>query len=435
MNDAVIQVTNLGKRYRIGARQEANKTLAETLTQSVGASLRTARRLFRRVEIRREDDLIWALKEVSFEVRQGEVVGIIGRNGAGKSTLLKILSRITIPTEGRAIFRGRIGSLLEVGTGFHPELTGRENVYLNGAILGMRKAEIDRKFDEIVAFSEIDQFIDTPVKHYSSGMYVRLAFAVAAHLEPEILLVDEVLAVGDAAFQKKCLGKMGDVAQGGRTVLFVSHNMAAVQQLCPRTIVLADGRVFLDDATGAAIPRYLRSLENLVNKDLLFDLPRELTSWGNKARISKVDVVDHEGNPCSNLQLGLPFYVDVEFVCLEDLQDVAVVVGIDTLLNVYVTTASSEEAQQFFSGKMNETIKVRIGFDDLILNSGQFSLRIGLKANKIALDWLRQACFFEVSDFRATEAAHLESLSGVIRCTPSWERQQSEVASNYVREY
>ncbi|MBI4525295.1 MAG: ABC transporter ATP-binding protein [Deltaproteobacteria bacterium] len=202
-------------------------------------------------------DELWALRGVSFEVNHGEVVGIIGRNGAGKSTLLKILSRITKPSEGYADINGRVGSLLEVGTGFHPELTGRENIYLNGAILGMKKAEIQRKFDEIVAFAEVEKFIDTPVKHYSSGMYVRLAFAVAAHLEPEILLVDEVLAVGDAAFQKKCLGKMGDVAKEGRTVLFVSHNMGSVQNLCQRGVLLECGRIIYSGAQTKAIAQYL----------------------------------------------------------------------------------------------------------------------------------------------------------------------------------
>src|SRR5256712_2800247 len=235
MSDIAIRVESLRKLYRIGARQERYYTLRDTLTEAVtrpfqklssflsrnGAGSRTP-----------EASSIWALKDVSFEVKRGEVVGIIGRNGAGKSTLLKILSRITEPTKGRARIHGRVGVLLEVGTGFHPELTGRENIYLNGAILGMKKAEIDRKFDEIVAFAEVEQFIDTAVKHYSSGMYVRLAFAVAAHLEPEILLVDEVLAVGDAAFQKKCLGKIGDVARHGRTVLFVSHNLGAINRLC-----------------------------------------------------------------------------------------------------------------------------------------------------------------------------------------------------------
>jgi len=237
MNDIAIRIENLSKLYHIGKLQQQHDTLRDALVE-----LNPLPRIRRVLRIGNSDnssnlyqeDTLWALKDVSFEVKRGEVVGIIGRNGAGKSTLLKVLSRITEPTEGRAEIHGRVGSLLEVGTGFHPELTGRENIYLNGAILGMHKVEIGRQFDAIVAFAEIQRFLDTPVKRYSSGMYVRLAFAVAAHLESEILLVDEVLAVGDASFQKKCLGKMDDVAKQGRTVLFVSHNMSAVQRLCSR---------------------------------------------------------------------------------------------------------------------------------------------------------------------------------------------------------
>src|SRR5437868_7121604 len=232
MSDLAIRCENLSKQYRIGSI-ERYQTLRDTISNS-----------FRRIRTisQNGNGYIWALNDVSFEIKRGEVVGIIGLNGAGKSTLLKILSRITAPTRGAAKIHGRVGSLLEVGTGFHLELTGRENIYLNGAILGMRKAEITSRFDEIVAFSEVEKFLDTPVKHYSSGMYIRLAFAVAAHLEPEVLVVDEVLAVGDAAFQKKCLGKMSEVSQGGRTVLFVSHNMATVEHLCQHALVLDHGQ-------------------------------------------------------------------------------------------------------------------------------------------------------------------------------------------------
>ena len=245
----MIKVDGISKRYQLGARQSPYSTLRESLSNAVRAPF--ARRA--------PTEEMWALKGVSFEVEAGEVVGVIGRNGAGKSTLLKILSRITEPTGGRVELYGRVGSLLEVGTGFHHELTGRENIYFSGSILGMRREEIRRKFDEIVTFAEVGKFIDTPVKHYSSGMYMRLAFAVAAHLEPEILLVDEVLAVGDAAFQQKCLGKMGEVARAGRTVLFVSHNMTAVNQLCPRTIMLADGAVERDGPTAEVVPEYLKA--------------------------------------------------------------------------------------------------------------------------------------------------------------------------------
>jgi lipopolysaccharide transport system ATP-binding protein len=251
MSDVAVRVEGIGKQYRLGAAAGPGyRTFRDALA---GALTRP----FRRGGAGGRGEPFWALKDVSFEVRRGEVVGIIGRNGAGKSTLLKILSRITEPTEGEADIHGRVGSLLEVGTGFHPELTGRENVYLNGAILGMKRAEITRKFDEIVAFAEVEKFIDTPVKHYSSGMYMRLAFAVAAHLEPEILVVDEVLAVGDAEFQNKCLGKMGDVARSGRTVIFVSHNMAAIQRLCTHGLLLENGQVKSAGCTAHAIRDYL----------------------------------------------------------------------------------------------------------------------------------------------------------------------------------
>ena len=257
-SEPIIRVEGLGKKYVISHQQEGRgryQSLRDTLTNGLRAAVRRLVRPFARTE-RPGKEEFWALKDVSFEVKRGEVVGIIGRNGAGKSTLLKILSRITEPTTGRVTLHGRVASLLEVGTGFHPELTGRENIYLNGAILGMSRAEIKKKFDEIVAFAEVEKFLDTPVKRYSSGMYMRLAFAVAAHLEPEILVVDEVLAVGDAEFQKKCLGKMGEVAKGGRTVLFVSHNMGAVQALCNRALLMRLGRPVREGGVSNMITAY-----------------------------------------------------------------------------------------------------------------------------------------------------------------------------------
>ncbi len=255
MSNPVIRVENISKQYRIGVKQ----TRPDTLRDLVNAGVQRAGRLFKQGAHGGDEsrDYIWALRDISFEVEQGQVLGIVGRNGAGKSTLLKILSRVTDPTLGFGEIHGRVGSLLEVGTGFHPELSGRENIYLNGAILGMRREEIDRKFDEIVAFSEVGKFIDTPVKRFSSGMYLRLAFAVAAHLEPEILVVDEVLAVGDAEFQQKCLGKMSDVAQEGRTVLFVSHNMSAILRLTQETIVLDQGKLVMRAPTPQAVDHYL----------------------------------------------------------------------------------------------------------------------------------------------------------------------------------
>jgi lipopolysaccharide transport system ATP-binding protein len=265
-NDLAIQVESLGKRYRIGAKQEPYGTLRDTLARTATAPYRALRSTLRRRGKNHEavsgPNEIWALKGVSFEVRRGEAVGVIGRNGAGKSTLLKTLSRITEPTTGYADINGRVGSLLEVGTGFHPELTGRENIFLNGAILGMKRSEIMRKFDEIVSFAEVEKFIDTPIKYYSSGMYLRLAFSVAAHLEPEILLVDEVLAVGDMAFQKKCMGKMEDVTAEGRTVLFVSHNLGAVKELCRTSVVLNDGVVGFHGPVVDGIAYYSRNAQS-----------------------------------------------------------------------------------------------------------------------------------------------------------------------------
>ena len=261
MSDTAIRIDGLSKQYRIGAQQAGYRTLRETVMDTCRRPMRAMASWRRRTAATKPDDderTVWALRNLSFEVKQGEVVGIIGRNGAGKSTLLKILSRITEPSTGEIDLYGRVGTLLEVGTGFHSELTGRENIFLNGAILGMRRADIQRQFDDIVSFAEVERFVNTPVKHYSSGMYLRLAFAVAAHLDPEILLVNEVLAVGDISFQKKCLGKMDDVAKQGRTILFVSHNMGAVRSLCEKGVVLNDGEVVMAGNIGTAIETYYR---------------------------------------------------------------------------------------------------------------------------------------------------------------------------------
>ena len=319
MSDIAIKVEGLGKRYRIGANQQAYKTLKEKLNETAATPFRALRSLGGRNGHSSvghanghsanghsngrasKAPTIWAVKDVSFEINRGEVVGIIGRNGAGKSTLLKILSRITDPTEGYADIHGRIASLLEVGTGFQPELSGRENIYLNGSILGMKHAEIRRKFDEIVAFAEVEKFIDTPVKHYSSGMYVRLAFAVAAHLEPEILLVDEVLAVGDVDFQKKCLGSMQSVADSGRTVLLVSHNMALIESLCKRAILLDQGRVSSSGPTTEVIADYL-SKAKLCESEELTNHPRKQarsTAW-----FSSIQILNRAGESSRDFRAG-----------------------------------------------------------------------------------------------------------------------------------
>jgi lipopolysaccharide transport system ATP-binding protein len=287
MSDIAIQVEGLGKRYRL--RHEGGPSY-KSLREDVQAAMRSlvSPRGANNAEASAREEEFWALRDVSFEVGRGEVVGIIGRNGAGKSTILKILSRITEPTEGRIRTRGRVASLLEVGTGFHPELTGRENIYLNGVILGLTRAQVRERFDAIIAFAETERFLDTQVKFYSSGMYVRLAFAVAAHLDPEILVVDEVLAVGDAAFQRKCLGKLSDVAHGGRTVLFVSHNFAALQHLCPRTILLEEGRLVMSGETRDVIEHYM-------------------TAVSHKEKSANVDLRAHP----NRLRTAIPFFTDM----------------------------------------------------------------------------------------------------------------------------
>jgi len=312
MSDIAIRVENLSKLYHIGELHQRHDTLRDALTDSMARITRIARKNNSN-NSRQKEDAIWALKDVSFEVKRGEVVGIIGRNGAGKSTLLKILTRITEPTSGRAVLHGRVGSLLEVGTGFHPELTGRENIYLSGALLGMHKQEIERRFDEIVDFSGVEKFIDTPVKRYSSGMYVRLGFAVAAHLDPEILLVDEVLAVGDAQFQKKCLGKMGDVAKEGRTVLFVSHNMVAVQSLCGRAFLLDEGEISARGGVKTVVATYLQSglIEGTVTERIWEDID---SAPGNETvRLRRIAVRPENGKPGDAITMQTPIRVEVEY--------------------------------------------------------------------------------------------------------------------------
>ncbi len=325
MTDFAVRVDNIGKRYRIGTRRvPGTLMLREALTDLAAAPFRKLRSIGQRLgsastgtaETSTRVDHIWALHNVSFTVPRGQIVGLIGPNGAGKSTLLKILSRITEPTAGRVEIHGRVGSLLEVGTGFHPELTGLENVFLSGALLGMRKAEIERNLDEIVAFSEIAKFIDTPVKHYSSGMYVRLAFSVAAHLEPEILIVDEVLAVGDVAFQRKCLNKMEDVREHGRTILFVSHNMQAITRLCTRAILISQGGIQHDGPAAETAGKYLMTSMSTTAERTW---PELAAAPGNEvARIRKVRVRDTAGNTVDSVDIRKPVGVEMVFDVLED---------------------------------------------------------------------------------------------------------------------
>lgn len=309
MSNFAIRVEDLSKKYEITVGKRRHDTLRDQISDSVKSLF------LRNGRSNGQKETFWALREISFEVKPGEVLGIIGRNGAGKSTLLKILSRITKPTEGKASIRGRVGSLLEVGTGFHGELTGRENIYLNGAILGMKKVEIDRKFDQIVDFSGVEKFIDTPVKRYSSGMYVRLAFAVAAHLEPEILIVDEVLAVGDASFQKKCLGKMQDVGKEGRTVLFVSHNMAAVTRLCERVIFLDDGRKLADGTSHEVVSKYLSSGLGTAASRKWVDPTK--APGGEVARLRAVSIRTEDGQIADVIDIRRPVRVEMEYDVLK----------------------------------------------------------------------------------------------------------------------
>jgi lipopolysaccharide transport system ATP-binding protein len=318
MSAAAIQVQHLSKRYAVGLREAVPDTFYEALG---GLLKRPWARLRALAGERAAADTFWALRDVSFEIAQGEVVGIVGRNGAGKSTLLKVLSRITAPTQGRAVLRGRMSSLLEVGTGFHPELTGRENIFLNGAILGMTRAEIARQFDAIVAFAEIERFVDTAVKHYSSGMYVRLAFSVAAHLDPDILVIDEVLAVGDAAFQKRCLGKMRDVARAGRTVLFVSHNMAAVQALCTRGLYLKQGRVALDGTVERVVDMHMADTTEALGQPLHERTDR---TGDGRLRFTGSWIENAAGERTASLVLGKTGTLCLAYEAQAELEDVFV---------------------------------------------------------------------------------------------------------------
>jgi len=394
MGKPIIEVQNLSKLYRLGAIG------ASSLRESVerlwlrwrrNGAVAPAGPSYRLSPAQRGPDpnTFWALKGVSFEVRPGEIVGIIGQNGAGKSTLLKILSRITEPTAGQAILRGRVGSLLEVGTGFHPELSGRENIYLNGAMLGMRTAEIDRKLDEIIAFSEIEDFVDTPVKRYSSGMYVRLAFAVAAHLEPEILLVDEVLAVGDAAFQKKCLGKMDDVAKHGRTVLLVSHNMIAVQSLCPRVICVGGGRITADGPAAEIVQDYLQ----LLRKDTGIALDQRIDRSGDgTAHIVSLQIESATGGAVHS---SSPLKVTIGYRSDKPLRRPKFTASIYNVNDTGIFALDSDA-----TGGLPETLpatgEVTCVTEPINLTAGRCFINVTLLKGGVVADYIPQAGAFDV---------------------------------------
>lgn len=394
MAEVAIRVENLSKQYRIG-RRERYWTLRDTLTDAMYAPFRRIRSAFQPSSLPASqppngDDTIWALRTVSFDVKHGEVLGIIGRNGAGKSTLLKVLSRITEPTEGVAEIQGRVGSLLEVGTGFHPELTGRENIYLNGAILGMRRAEIQRKFDEIVAFAEVEKFIDTPIKHYSSGMYLRLAFAVAAHLEPDILLVDEVLAVGDAAFQKKCLGKMGDVAKEGRTVLFVSHNMAAVLSLCSRVALLDWGRLVQQGSPQEVVRHYLHSAMTM--KVIHLDQRQDRSGDGSARVVSlQVESADQEKVIRSSSRLKLTIRYHSE----EPLRYPSLLIGIYDYTNTGIFLLNSDAVGDLPDVLPREG-SITCLTEPINLTPGRCYINIALLKGGSLVDYIQYAGDFDV---------------------------------------
>jgi len=377
MSDTIIRVENLSKKYTIAHQQEGFSTLRDLLTHKAKAISNKIIKPFGNIktDLNRED--FWALKDVSFEIKRGDRVGIIGRNGAGKSTLLKILSRITEPTCGRISIKGRVASLLEVGTGFHPELTGRENIYLNGAILGMSKVEIKKKFDEIVAFAEVEKFLDTPVKRYSSGMYVRLAFAVAAHLEPEILIVDEVLAVGDAAFQKKCLGKMEDVGKEGRTVLFVSHNMATITQLCQKAIYLRHGQIADLGNINAVVANYLTANVASNGKKNLIEYKCN-TTITKKVFFTEVAIYNLDGDLASEIDVRQSFYLNLKYEIKTSIPNLELSVRIDTYEGIPVfTTNQSDYSPETIRNWCVGKYEVSVEFPNMFLMPGTYLITIG----------------------------------------------------------
>lgn len=403
-----LTVHNLSKRYEIGGASVPYRTLRDTIAETLRTPWRRARRA--------THEEFWALHDVSFAVERGEVVGVIGKNGAGKSTLLKILSRITEPTGGSAEIYGRVGTLLEVGTGFHPELTGRENTFLNGAILGMRREEIARKFDEIVAFSEVEQFIDTPVKHYSSGMYLRLAFAVAAHLEPEILVVDEVLAVGDAAFQRKCLGKMGEIANQGRTVLFVSHSMGAVRGLCNRAIWLEGGRVRTEGPAREIVDQYLQTtIEPSATRIDVRDMRR---GWSFGEQVRLTGVTFNGGTPVRH---GQPLVAELHYTAHSDAVGVSFGFGFASLEGVRLMSVDSDLLGQTHDIARGTSGTITAQIDTLLLQPGLYALDLGIRSgDNSALDYLPACAQVEVLPGPDTPSMMIREGGGGVRMPAHW---------------
>ena len=421
MSEYAIRVEDLGKQYRIGAEINRSPTLRDTIVDAVRWPVRLIRG-----QISKSTETIWALRNVSFDVKQGKVVGVIGRNGAGKSTLLKILSRVTEPSEGYAEVTGRVGSLLEVGTGFHPELTGRENIFLNGAILGMKRKEITGKFDEIVDFSGVEKFIDTPVKRYSSGMYLRLAFSVAAHLEPEILVVDEVLAVGDAEFQRKCLGKMSDVAEEGRTVLFVSHNMSAILRLTEEAIVLDKGTVVCRAPTPEAVEYYMSSGFSQSSERVWQD--DEVPESAYPFRPLALRMIDPRGNVSDTVRSLETLTVEMEYKLDEPIQGLRVGIYLQTIRGELVFTSfdtdSPEEYDRFASRPAGRYIsRCQIPAD--FFNEGQYVLGINASSYRVKRFFQdEQALSFTVDAMGAPGKQWSEVRLGTIRPRLNWQIEE-----------
>ena len=419
-----ISVKNLGKQYQIGAAETKFRynMLRDVIMDTVYAPVRIAKALVGKSDRRVNKNFVWALDDVSFDLEEGKVLGIVGRNGAGKSRLLKILSRVTEPTTGTVSVRGRVGSLLEVGTGFHPELSGRENIYMNGAILGMKRTEIDKKFDEMVDFSEVGQFIDTPVKRYSSGMYLRLAFAVAAHLEPEILVVDEVLAVGDAEFQRKCLGKMNDVAQQGRTVLFVSHNMSAILRLTQEAIVLKKGRLIKRAPTAEAVDFYLSSGQAESGQRVweADDVPAASEPF----RPVAIRIKDRGGNVVDTVRSTEPVTVEWEYQINAPITGLRVGMYLNTMRGEYVFTAfDTDDAGQYeqFSTRQAGRYVSRCEIPADFFNEGRYSLGVNASSFGVKRYFMDEnAISFNVDISGAPGMQWAEIRQGPIRPRLDW---------------